>query len=111
MNRVIATDEASMAEFTCRVKGSPLPDITWKHNGQDVTQLDDSKFQSSTEDVTTDAFTSRLTINQITGEDSSIITCTAENSVRQVMGGIQRYSVQSEAKLSILRKSHSTELI
>ena len=67
--------------FLCKAAGDPRPMISWMHNGQNINQRSDERFQASIIQTSRDTIQSRLNISQLTGTDSGSIDCVAQSTV------------------------------
>ena len=78
MQRVIAVvGNEQDTTFVCQATGFPTPQISWLHNGQNISQTTDERFQVGI----TEAGGSRLSITQLRGNDSGSIKCIASSMV------------------------------
>ena len=67
--------------FFCQAAGNPRPMISWIHNGQNINQRSDERFQASIIQTSGDTIRSRLSISQLMGTDSGSIDCVAQSTV------------------------------
>ena len=102
MQRVItvAAGELQNTTFVCQVSGSPTPQISWLHNGQNISRSTDERFQA---DITGPG-RGRLNITQLRGRDSGTIECVASSSVDIPNEQPLSANASSSTTLSVLSK-------
>jgi len=100
MQRVIAVvgNELQNTTFVCQATGSPTPQISWLHNGQNISRSRDERFQAEI----TGAGGSRLSITQLRGRDSGSIECIASSMVDIPNGQPLARNTSSITTLSVL---------
>ena len=113
MQRVItvAANEPQNTTFVCQAGGSPTPQISWVHNGQNISRSTDERFQV---DITGTG-RSRLNITRLRGRDSGTIECVASSSVDipngQPLSVNTSSSTSSSTTLSVLSKYLTCSLV
>ena len=77
--RVIAVVSGGQpnATFICEATGVPMPQISWIHNGRNISQSIDERFQAHITVSTGKTVRSRLDATQLRGRDSGRIDCVA----------------------------------
>ena len=96
----VAENELQSTTFVCQATGNPTPQISWLHNGQNISRITDDRFQTGI----TDAGGSRLNITQLRGSDSGSIECVASSMVDVPNGQPVAANASSSTTLSILSK-------
>ena len=92
--------------FFCQAAGDPRPMISWMHNGQNINQLSDERFQDSIIETSGNTIRSRLNIFQLMGTDSGSIDCVAQSTVAnpQPRGRPLTPTTVNSTTLSVLSK-------
>ena len=67
--------------FFCQAAGDPRPMISWMHNGQNINQRSDERFQDTIIQISSNTIRSRLNVFQLMGTDSGSIDCVAQSTV------------------------------
>ena len=65
------------ATFICEATGVPTPQISWIHNGRNISQSIDERFQADITVSTGKTVRSRLDATRLRGRDSGRIDCVA----------------------------------
>ncbi|CAF1491714.1 unnamed protein product, partial [Adineta ricciae] len=98
-----AVVKGKMAEFNCRVEGSPKPDVQWFFNGKllrsggKISIVDEHGLHI-------------LRINNTTDADAGTIKCLVKNSVGQIQSEVQLQITGEQHAPKIIDKSSSAEL-
>lgn len=88
-SRVVVDGTSDPVVFTCTAQGYPIPILSWRFNGQSVTNCETfeecGRFQPRplAIDQATHSVTSQLTLSQVGIPDSGSIDCVAEIPVDQ----------------------------
>jgi len=102
MQRVItvAANEPQNTTFVCQAGGSPTPQISWVHNGQNISPSTDERFQA---DITGPGG-STLNVTRLRGRDSGTIECVASSSMDIPNEPPLSANTSSNTTLSVLSK-------
>jgi len=92
--------------FFCQAAGDPRPMISWMHNGQNINQRSDERFQDSIIETSGNTIRSRLNVFQLMGTDSGSIDCVAQSTVAnpQPRGRPLTPTTVNSTTLSVLSK-------
>ena len=92
--------------FFCQATGDPRPMISWMHNGQNINQRSDERFQDSIIQISGDTIRSRLNVFQLMGTDSGSIDCVAQSTVDnpEARGQPLTLTTVNNTTLSVLSK-------
>ena len=96
--RVVLENQPTSVAFTCGVRGSPRPEISWKINKEDVTEHEAAARLQDNLISDGHTVTRQLTINKVQGTDSGSIICVARTAEPEA------FVVSAKTILSVLSK-------
>ena len=95
--------KGKVAEFNCRVAGSPKPDVRWQANGQVLRS-------GGKISVVEDRGLYILRINNVTDKDAGTIKCLVKNSVAEIQSEVKLEVAIEQRVPTIVDKSNSAEI-
>ena len=101
----MVVSEQGNTTFDCHATGTPRPQISWMHNGQNINRLGDERFQSRTIEISGNSVRSRLTATHLRVRDSGSFVCVASSEVDDPNGPLLILHTFSKTSLSVLSKS------